>query len=238
MTSCPQFFCFVAWWGYTDPGYAAVDDVRAGPVPARARQLMARLRLTLVLFGVVLLAGIVTGTIASEWFPRLMQLSGWDLRAFREGRLYTVWTGLLFSSQPGPRPTMLAILLLGVGALEYRAGSKATAVAFLLLGPLSSLLTILLLWPMDALGAAWVRPYLYIPDMGSSSASLLCWGAALTTLDRKPQVFLLITTTLVLVLLLVFVPKAYGADHLVAFPIGLATGHWLTRWAKNPMSTP
>lgn len=196
--------------------------------------LLRRLPLTAGLFSLVLLAGVLTGTVLRESFPRLMRWSGWDLPALREGRLYVLWTGLPFSSLPGPRPTMLAILLLGVGTLEYRRGSRATAICFLVLGPLVSVLAVLLLWPLDALGTSWVRPFLYVPDMGSSSASLLCWGAMVGGTKGTGRFVLLSATLGVLLLPLVLSPGVYGFDHLVAFPLGLLVGapltDQLTRW--------
>ena len=98
-------------------------------------RLLRRMPLTIILFLGVSITFLITGTVARGAWPWLMERFGWDLNALQEGRLYAPWVGLLFASRPGEHPTMLGMLLLGVGSLEFRRGTKAAAAAFLVLGP-------------------------------------------------------------------------------------------------------
>lgn len=194
----------------------------------QAARLLRRLPFTISLFVIVVAAGIVTGTVARSAFPDLMQRFGWNLPALRAGHFYDLWVGLLFASSAGVRWSMVLILLLGVGSLEFVCGTGRAAVIFFTLGALTSVITALLLWPLDALGVAWVRPFLYPPDMGSSSASLVCWGAAVNSGSKGGwRTFLIAGTTLPLVALTFLLPQTYVVDHLVAFALGLLAGLWL-----------
>ena len=181
------------------------------------------------MFGAVHIAGIITGTVAKDSWPSLMQNFGFSLPALREGHLYDLWVGLLFASRPGVHVTMLGMLLLGVGTLEYRRGTKSALVGFLLLGPVASIITMLILWPFDVFGIAGVKPYLYPPDMGSSSASMVCWGLFLGAETGLWRNLMLGATILTLALLMAFSTQAFGADHMVAFLFGLLVSVALIR---------
>ena len=187
-------------------------------------RLLRRTPLTVILFLGVFTTGVITGTVAKGAWPWLMERFGWDLNALREGRLYAPWVGLLFASRPGEHPTMLSMLLLGAGILEYCRGSGVAAAGFFILGPLASILTVLLLWPLEIFGVSWVKAFLFTPDMGSSGASLVCWGLLLGGERGRWRGFVLAGTAISLVLLLVFLPERYAADHLVSFLTGLGVG--------------
>lgn len=163
-------------------------------------------------------------------FPEIMQNFGLSLPALLSGRIWVAWISLFFSNIPGIRPTMHLMLLLGMGTLEYRYGSRIAAFAFLVLGPLISILTLILFWPF-ASQISSIKVALYTPDMGSSSASLFCWGMALVG-DFKNRINrILISTTVVILIGLLFLPKPYDLDHLIAFSLGLVIGELiLTKW--------
>lgn len=177
--------------------------------------------LTLAILAVILVAGLSTQTFARGFFPTLMHDFGWSLPALKAGRLYDLWFGLPFGSTPGHFYSVIGIGWFGVGALEYRRGTRWAAIGFLVIGPLASLVTTLLLWPIDELGIKAVHSFLYTPDMGSSSASLVCWGLLLGGEKGRLKQALLWGTILVSVLLLVILQVVWSVDHLVAFLIGL-----------------
>ncbi len=201
-------------------------------------RVLRRLRFTLALVSVVLIAGILTGTVLRGSFPELMRRFGWDLDTLLRGQVYKPWPALFFSSQPGPRVTMLIILALGVSALELRRGPLVAAVAFFGLGPPVDMLSMLFLWPAEAAGVSWLHPFLHTPDMGSSGSALVCWGMAVSDIGGRWAVFLAVGTYLPLLGLLVFYPQQYALEHLIAFTVGLLAGTWLfkTKPAPRPAS--
>jgi hypothetical protein len=190
----------------------------------RALSVLRRTPLTIVIFTSILIAGIATQTFARNIWPTLMQMFGWYLPALKAGKLYAPWVGLLFGSRPGHFETILGIGVLGIGALEYRQGTKWAAIGFLLLGPIITVVDTLLLWPLDTLGIAWVRPYLYQPDMGSSAASIVCWGLFLGLEGRWWKKLLVAGTIFTLAFFWIFIHEAWNLDHTTGFLMGLVIG--------------
>jgi hypothetical protein len=220
--------CLIKAMGKTEQQYDVRDSNKPGNrllvVLRQQGLLFKRIPLTLMMFIVTLVAGIATQTFARDAWPSLMEHFGWSLIALKQGRLYALWVGLIFSSTPGHFYSILAIGLLGVGALEYRYGTKWAAIGFLLIGPVSSILTTLILWSFDLFGVAWVKQSLYTPDMGSSSAALVCWGIFIGKGHGRWNRLLLWGTIIVLVLYLVFFPAVWDIDHIIAFLLGLFVG--------------
>jgi phosphatidylglycerol lysyltransferase len=186
--------------------------------------LAKRIPFTLTFITAVLISGLITQTIAREAFPDIMQRFGWDLNALKEGRLYTLWVGLLFSSQVGHFYSLLGIGVVGVGALEFMRGSKWAATGFLVIGPMSSIITTLSLWAAMNLGVNGLGEYLTTPDMGASVSSFVCWGLFITTLKGRWRWILLIGTALALGLFQIFYHAIWNIDHSVAYVIGLVIG--------------
>lgn len=190
----------------------------------RVGGIARRAPLTLSLFAVIFFTGIIMGTIRRDAFPHVMATFGWDLPALQAGHFYDLWVGILFASKAGSLLSMPGMLLLGVGSLEYTKGSKIAAIGFFLLGPLSSTLSLLLIWPLNHFKFAWVDNFLYVPDMGSSSYSMVCWGLALSNLRALWRNSLTLITFWILVIPLFYTPKPYVADHIVALFLGLSVG--------------
>lgn len=160
--------------------------MRAAGPEKRVRRIglkfLHRVPFTATLFLFIAVAGLVTGTVAKDAWSDLMQRFGWNLYALQHLELYRPWVALLFASFSGEHPTMLAMLALGVGTLEYHWGTGVAALGFLVLGPLTSILSVLARWPLYSAGVTRLGPFLLEPDMGSSSASLVCWGMAWVTI--------------------------------------------------------
>ena len=69
----------------------------------------------------------------------------------------------------------------------------------------------------------WVRVPLYTPDVGASTACLVCWGLLLMGEHGRLKKILLIGTFAVLIGL-VFQHSVYNIDHFMGYLIGIATG--------------
>jgi hypothetical protein len=149
-----------------------------------------------------------------------MRTFGWDLDKLKEGGWYALWAGLPFGSKPGTFYSIFAVGVFGIGALEYRHGSRLAVLSFLVLGPLSSLITTLIIWPFDNYGNAIITSYLHTPDMGSSSSSLLCWGMFAGGLKKSWRWLVFTVTIIILAWFLIFYKADWGLDHLMSFLIG------------------
>ncbi len=107
-------------------------------------------------------------------------------------------------------------------------------IGFFTLGVIASFFSILILWPFDRFNISWVEKFLYTPDMGSSSASLVCWGLATSGTRGLWRGIFIVGTFISLLLLFLIQREAYSVDHLVAFTLGLLTGIvFLSSWKKS-----
>jgi hypothetical protein len=183
-----------------------------------------RIPFTMTFIVVVFIVGIIFQTVARNEFPVIMQKFGWDLVALKAGHLYDLWVGLFFSSQVGHFYSLLGIGVVGVGALEFVKGSKWTALAFLVIGPISSVITTLVFWALMNIGFSDFETYLATPDMGASVSSFVCWGIFITLLKGRWRWILLFGTALALILFQIFYQAIWNIDHSIAYLIGLASG--------------
>ncbi len=190
-------------------------------------RIFRRIPLTLALFAVILALGILTGTVLIDLWPFLIQHFGWNLTALKEGNFYILWPLLFFATTPGLVLPMMLGLVLGAGALEYFYGTKLTAIIFFIIGPLACLINTLILWPGFILGNNFIRGYLSTPDMGSSAASLACWGVFLSIEKSRIRKITLGLTFLALFLFFTS-PQNNDPAHLTALALGTGTG-WLIR---------
>jgi hypothetical protein len=191
---------------------------------------LGRVRLTLVMFVVILVVGFIAEGI--DYWPTIVQRYGWDLVTLQQGRIYAAWVGLFFSSVAGDFYGILILLLLTAGVLEYRRGTRLAAFGFLIIGPLASIITLLLLWPIGNAGIEYVHVALYTPDVGSSTACLVCLGIFLMGEKGRWRNIVLFGTLVVLAALF-FHNSVYNIDHLAGFLIGIGTGSLIAGWNRR-----
>lgn len=203
--------------------------------PPAGRLFWQRLPLTAGLVLVTIVAGAVSGALGADFHHSVEAAAGWDLAALRNWELYRLWAGLPFGSLPGIRPTMVLLLALGPGVLEWRRGTRTAAVTFFLLGPAVSLITTLSLWPAYARGVGAIGRFLLTPDLGSSTASLACWGVAVGSVDGAGSPWLAALTVAVLGALWIVRPAPYVVDHFAAFIVAFGLGR-LVRATANRRS--
>jgi cell division protein FtsW (lipid II flippase) len=200
-----------------------VVDQRPAGLFHKALALLRRTRLTTVTFIIILIAGVITESGEQYWSPLLNRTFGWDLTTVQSGKLWAAWLGLFFSVEPLDFYGLLLILTLTMGILEYRRGTRTAALGFYLIGPVASIITYLVLWPISAAGVGYVQQALYTPDMGSSTACLVCLGIFLTGENVRWR------KTLIAVMLAVLAAAfsrnmVYNFDHFGGFIIGMITG--------------
>ncbi len=194
--------------------------------------ILRRIPLTLALFLATLTIGIIIELQGYSNWPTSVQHFGWELTTIQEGRIYAAWVGLFFSAVPWDFYGSLLLLLITVGFLEYRRGTPITALGFLLVGPLASIITLMILWPISNAGIAYVRVALYNPDMRSSTACLVCLGILLIEEKGLWRNILLIIILITLGALF-YQNRVYNFDHLIGFLVGIITGAIIKRWQKR-----
>ena len=197
----------------------------------KIKPALNRVPLTLFLVGIILVFGVLTQTVTHRYLPAIVRRGGWDLITLRHGRLFAPWIGLFFSSHPNDAYGILFLILLMVGPLEYRRGTGMAAFVFFVIGPLASIIDLLILWPISNTGVEYVRVALYTPDMGSSTACLACLGVFLMGEKGWRRNAALLGILAVLGVLF-YRNAVYNIDHLGGYLIGIASGAviwWLVR---------
>ena len=104
--------------------------------------VLSRVPLTLVVFIIILVIGIVTESRESYDGPLFDQKFGWDLTTIQNGKIYATWAGLFFSVEPFDNLGLLIILVLSLGTLEYRRKTLLAAFGFFVIGPIASIITV------------------------------------------------------------------------------------------------
>jgi membrane associated rhomboid family serine protease len=218
-------------------GKPSERSVRLARQRERLRHILKRVPFTLVLFTGIMIFGVVTELIGESLWPYLASRFSWDLVTIQQGKIYFAWLGLFFAEAPDSFYAVLLALLVVVGALEYRRGTATAVLGFLVVGPIASIITLMLLWPLSAAGVSYVRVALYTPDMGASTACLACLGILLIG-EKGLWRNILLPAFLVVLAGFIFVNTPYNIDHFDGYVVGLVTGAgmgWFshTRLAKK-----
>jgi hypothetical protein len=191
--------------------------------------VLGRVRLTLAIFTIVLIVGIVVAAHGQGYWPVIVQRYGWDLITLQHGHIYAAWVGLLFSASLRDLVGILLLLLSTMGVLEYRRGTLLAAFGFLIIGPLASIITLMVLWPLGDIGIEYVQAPLLTPDVGSSTACLVCLGMFLIG-EKGLWRNILLFGILALLGGLLFQESVYNIDHLSGYLIGMGTGAVIDWW--------
>lgn len=189
-------------------------------------RFVRRLRVTLTLGALLSVAAFLETTVLRRVYPVLKANLGWGFDALRHGRLYAAWTSELFPPRPSWTWIVPWLLLLGVGVLEWRRGSRAAALGYLVLGPLASIAGIVAAW---FLVRAHLLPALaLVPDLGYSSAAVACWCAAIRSFRPRWQVGLGLAT-LPFIVVPILLRHEWAFDHAVNALVGFAAGPLIVR---------
>jgi hypothetical protein len=206
------------WWSKSHPKFL---------------RILNHTRFTLAIGTFMLVFTIVSQFLShgQGFWPILVNRWGWDLATVQQGRIYFAWTGLFFATAPLNFYGVLLLLLITIGALEYRRSTRWAALGFFVIGPVASIITLMLLWPISNAGIKYVRVALFTPDMGASTACLVCLGMLLTN-EKGLWRNILLFSVLIILVGFVFQNTAYNIDHLNGYLIGMATGAFLL-WRKG-----
>jgi peptidoglycan/LPS O-acetylase OafA/YrhL len=190
---------------------------------------LKRTPLTILVFIITLLLGLLTEANEQYFGPLFLNRFGWDITTLQAGHYYAPWLSLFTSVEQMDFYFILLLLVLTVGVLEYRRGTRLAAFGFFLIGPLASVMTSEVLWAVHNAGTPYVNIALFTPDMGSSTSCLACLGILLTGENiycRKTLIF----GVLVLLVAAFHQKLIYNFDHLDGYLAGLETGGIMYLW--------
>ena len=184
---------------------------------------------TLLTVGLLLLAGILTGTLFAGTAPNDPSSPGlqFGLPAFREGRIWTLFTGAVTFSQPGFYLVVGAVLAVGLGVYERRVGSLRAAVALVITHTAGIVIPALLLWPFVGSDWTWAAQLGGQLDAGMSAGGFGVAAAATALLTPPWRGRLRVLGTTFLAVLVIRSGLLWDLEHLAGWLAGLAIGPWL-----------
>jgi len=211
----------------TDAPTPAQNDTDSSPWRrglAMARSVPA----TLIVAGVVLIAGIVSGAL---WTPAeesgLIDTWGWGLESFQEGRWWTILGGTLISPTPWMYPLILILFIGGAGYLEARFGWLKMLVVTFGTHVVAVATAAALFWALSGTSVPWASEYAEIADVGLSNAAFGAVGAVSAAMPLLWRRRLRLGLLMYLVAMLLWAGEVWDFTHLLAFLTGLAVGPWV-----------
>lgn len=196
---------------------------------------LARIPVTLSVLALLLVMGVVTGTLFAPAAPddTLINSLEFGLPAFLEGRVWTVFTGAITFAEPEFYLFVGVLLAVGLGIYERRVGSLRAAAALVITHVAGVVIPALLLWPFSNSGWAWAVSLSQESDSGLSAGGIgvAAAGTALLAPPWRGRWRLFGTT--VLAILIIKSGLLWDLEHSAAWAVGLAIGPRLAR-ARRP----
>jgi phosphatidylglycerol lysyltransferase len=146
--------------------------------------LFYRFRVALSITTVVVIIGILTGTVFRSDHHAIVDAVGFDLHALKTGRMWSIPAATLIPGEPGITWYLALLVLVSVGLLEYLAGSVRALVTFFVTDWVGTPLTTLALWGLAKAGSDSADRLVRTADTGPSGAAYGAAAAALALLPR------------------------------------------------------
>lgn len=188
-------------------------------------RVLQRLPYTLILALGVIIAGILTGAPWKAVDPGVIQHWGFALDDLREGRWFTLLTGVLITRGPLMFWGIVVFAFASVGGLEWQIGPRRAVVRYWqteLVGSIGGPLVLQV--ALASTHSPLAASFPHIAEVGMSAGGFGCLGAALACLTaRTRQVGFWGVTVYLVVRLVFFTELASDTVHLITFPLG----YWL-----------
>jgi len=177
----------------------------------------------------LIIGGVWSGAIRHDPSPTFLARWGYDLAMLRAGRLHTLVTMTLFPTTHSDWLPMLIQTVLLVALAGWCAGAWRAVAAFWLPNLVGTALVSLgIIWPLDAAGFAFAHCWATEPDSGSSVGIYGTLGFLLALLPRPLRWVALAGMAVWFVLAIVHERHVWNIEHLGGYALGVS----LTRWRR------
>jgi phosphatidylglycerol lysyltransferase len=186
--------------------------------------LFGRLPFSASLIIAILATAAISNTLAHPISAEMLDRWGFGVEQMRDGRLYQVFLAPFQVFRPYMAISIAAMVLLFVGACEFRLGTARAVGAFLsghIVGYLGATLVLLLL---VRLGLGWATKVYPTTDVGASSGAFGAGGAVLVFLGGRARRIGFLLVSVFLVFGLFREHRIWDLGHPLAFAAGLAVG--------------
>jgi lysylphosphatidylglycerol synthetase-like protein (DUF2156 family) len=197
---------------------------------------------TLSIIAAILTTTAITNTLAHPITPDMLARWGFGLNQVRSGYFYPLLFAPFQVLRPYMAMTITAIILLFVGAAEYRLGTWRAALAFAaghFVGYTGGFAVTALL---GRAGLEWAKSASLVTDVGASNGAFGAAGAVVLFVGGRSRKVAFFAISVYLVGALALAGKLWDVEHILAFSTGLVVGrtylwhlgrHWpglLPRW--------
>ncbi len=225
----------------TAPG--AISTAPKRSVATRIRAIpggLTRIPVTLLTVGLLLLAGVLTGTLFASADPTDSAITSlqFGLPAFRDGRIWTLFTGAVTFTEPEFYLIVGVLLAVGLGLYERRVGSLRAVFALVVTHSAGIVVPALLLWPFANSNWTWASTLGGELDAGLSAGGFGVAAAATALLTPPWRGRLRVLVTTFLAVLVLKSGLLWDLEHITAWLTGLAIGPWLARPAVQARRAP
>lgn len=183
---------------------------------------VARLLPALGMAAALVVGGVWSGTIRHDPSPAFLARWGYDLDALRAGRLHTLVTMALFPTAHDDWLPMLLQTVLLVALIGRLAGAWWAVAAFWapnIVG--TALVSLGVVWPLDAAGYGFARGWATEPDAGASVGIYGALGFLLALLPRRLRWFAIVGMAAWLILGIAREGHVWNVEHLGGYVLGV-----------------
>lgn len=198
-----------------------------------ARTVASHAPVSISLAGVLLVIGLVTGTLwtkaeSQSWFTDV----AYGVPAFRAGQWWTPLSGMMFGLTPSQLVSIIALVLIVAGWAEWRLGSLRTLTVLIVGQLVGILVTCLFAWALSTdvisgIGWSWPTRLSLVRDVGMTTAVVAAATAATATLRSPWRLRTRLLLAAYVSLSLLFEGRFADVTHLVAFAVMLPAGERL-----------
>lgn len=203
--------------------------VRSAGLAARAGALLRRVPFTASVVGVMLLLGLLTGTLWSGLHDRpLFDTVAYGLPAFRVGRVWTLVSGSLFALEPAQYLPVAGGFALLVGFAELRLGTRRAAIAAVATQALGIFGAAVVLWILTSVSDwGWALRVHDDLDVGFSAGALGAFAAATVAVRPPWSARLRFIVGTYAVISFLYIGVLWDLEHLIGVFSGLLLGPFL-----------
>ncbi|MGV1007447.1 MAG: bifunctional lysylphosphatidylglycerol flippase/synthetase MprF [Dermatophilaceae bacterium] len=207
------------------PATGVAAELTATRVVAALSPSLRRMPFTLAVLAVTLLLGLVSRAIVQpawrmDWFTS----AAYGVPALREGKVWTLVTGLFFARVPAAYLSAILLFALLVGPCEVRLGTWRTAAAAIVGAVGGILVASLLVLGLAQTQWGWAHLVANAREVGFGTGALAVVAVTSATLHSPWRLRVRVVLVFSVTIAFLFEGSLSDVAHLVAVPAGLWLG--------------
>jgi hypothetical protein len=181
----------------------------------------------------LVIGGMWSGTIRHDPSPAFLARWGYDLDALRAGRIDTLFTMTLFPTAHSDWLPMLLQSIILVALMGWFAGPWWAVAGFWVPNIFgTAVVSLCIIWPLDAAGYGFAHGWAIEPDSGASVGIYGALGFLLALLPRRLRRLPVMAMAAWLILGIVRERHVWNTEHLGGYLLGVSLAMMRSRWRR------